>query len=271
MTAQGPGTRALERSLLLAAAPLEVFAALRRPEGLASWLADRVAEAGPATLSLEWVVPGGTASTDLRVVEEAPGRRLAFRWGHGGVETHVALYLSPEGGGTRLVLVETGFGEGPLWDVAVDEEGEGWDEALARLVRLLGAGESRRIEKEAVLPVPAERVFAALTREEELRRWLWPEARFEPRPGTSYRLVASGRGRVRTVSRPREIGLSWHGDPELPPTELTLVLAQDPGGARLRLAHSGWGTGAEFNRAFEELDEAWEDALFLLRRYLVLP
>ncbi|MBX3469357.1 MAG: SRPBCC domain-containing protein [Planctomycetes bacterium] len=266
-------TRALERSLLLAAGPLDVFAALSRPEGLAAWLADRAVEA-PGGVRLEWDVPGGVAATDLEVVERAPGKRLVFRWaGWGAERTQVACYLAPEGGGTRLVLVEAGFGEGPWWDLAIEEEGEGWDEALARLVRLLGAGPSRRIDKEAVLPAPAARVYAALTREDELRRWLSREARFEPRPGASYRLAdpgwaAAGRGRVRALSPHEAIALSWHWDPELPPTELLLHVEQAPGGARLRLAHSGWGTGCEFNRAFEEIEEAWEDALFLLRRYL---
>ncbi|MCO5168444.1 MAG: SRPBCC domain-containing protein [Planctomycetes bacterium] len=265
-------TRALERSLLLAAGPLDVFAALSRPEGLAGWLADRAAET-PTGARLEWDVAGGVATTDLEVVERAPGKRLVFRWAGWGVErTQVACYLTPEAGGTRLVLVEAGFGEGPWWDLAVEEEGEGWDEALARLVRLLGPGPSRRIEKEAVLPAPAERVYAALTQEDELRRWLSREARFEPRPGTSYRLAegsaVAGRGRVRALSPDEAIALSWHCDPELPPTELLLQVERAPGGARLHLAHSGLGAGCEFNRAFEELEEAWEDALFLLRRYL---
>ncbi len=266
------GTRAIERSLVLAAGPLEVFAALARPEGLASWLADRV-EATERGLRLEWDVPGGLARVEAQVLEAAPGKRFVFSWdAYAGARTQVAFYLTPEGPGTRLVFVETGFGEGPWWDVIVEEQGEGWDETLARLVRLLGPGPSRRIDKEAVLPAPAERVFAALTQEAELRAWLSREARFEPRPGASYRLAdpgwgMAGRGRVRALG-PAEIALTWHWDPELPPTELTLHLERDPQGARLHLAHSAWGAGCEFNRAFEEIDEAWEDALFLLRRHL---
>lgn len=266
------GTRAIERSLVLAARPLEVFAALTRPEGLASWLADR-AETSERGLRLEWDAPGGVSRADVQVLEAAPGKRFVFTWdAYPGACTRVAFYLTPEGGGTRLVLVETGFGEGPWWDVLVEEEREGWDETLARLERLLGPGPSRRIEKEAVLPAPAERVFAALTQEAELRAWFSREARFEPRPGASYRFAdpawsVSGRGRVRALD-PREIALTWHWDPELPPTELTLRLEGAPQGALLRLAHSAWGTGCEFNRAFEEIEEAWDDALFLLRRHL---
>jgi uncharacterized protein YndB with AHSA1/START domain len=126
-----------------------------------------------------------------------------------------------------------------------------------------------------------DRVFAALTREDELRRWFSREARFDPRPGASYRFadpgfVVAGQGRVRRVEppghvEPGHIDLTWHWDPELPPTELTLALEQDAAGVRLHLEHAGWGTGCEWNRAIEEIDEAWEDALFLLRRYLVGP
>lgn len=265
-------SRAIERSLVLAAGPHDVFAALTRPEGLGAWLADRV-QASERGLLLEWDVPGGVARAEAQVLEAAAGKRFVFGWdAYGGARTRVAFYLTPEGQGTRLVLVETGFGEGPWWDVLIEEEREGWDETLARLERLLGAGPSRRIEKEALLPAPAERVFAALTDEAELRAWLSRDARFEPRPGASYRFAdpafaVVGRGRVRALDR-GEIALTWHWDPELPPTELTLRVEGAPQGALLRLAHSAWGTGCEFNRAFEEIEEAWEDALFLLRRHL---
>lgn len=267
-------TRAIERSLLLAASPLEVFAALRSPEGLAAWFADRVVEVEGRRLRLEWDVPGGVAAATIEVVEDAPGKRLAFRWDAG---TRVGFYLTAEDAKTRLVLVEAGFGEGPWWDLVIEEEAEGWDEALERLVRLLGPGASRRIAKEALLPGPAERVFAALTNQDELRRWFSRDARFEPVRGASYRFSdpawsggVAGRGRVLAVSPPAGLALTWHWDPELPPTELLVVLEPAPGGVRLRLVHSGWGTGAEFNRAFEEVDEGWEDALFLLHRYLVV-
>lgn len=267
-------TRAIERSLLLAASPLEVFAALRRPEGLAGWFADRAVEVERG-LRLEWDVPGAVAEATVEIVEDVPGKRFAFRWSPAG--TQVGFYLTAEGAQTRLVLVEAGFGEGPWWDLVIEEEAEGWDEALGRLVRLLGPGVSRRIDKEAFLPRSAERVFAALTNQDELRRWFSREARFEPVRGASYRFSdpnwaggIAGCGRVLAVSPPDGLALTWHWDPELPPTELLLLLEPAPQGVRLRLVHSGWGTGAEFNRAFEEIDEGWEDALFLLHRYLVV-
>jgi uncharacterized protein YndB with AHSA1/START domain len=267
-------TRAIERSLLLAASPLEVFAALRRPEGLVAWFVDR-ATAQERGLRLEWDVPGGVASATVEVTDDVPGKRFGFRWGTSG--TQVGFYLTAEGAGTRLVLVESGFGEGPWWDLVIEEEAEGWDEALGRLVRLLGPGASRRIAKEALLPGPAERVYAALTDQAALRSWFSRDARFAPVAGASYRFSdpgwaggVAGRGRVLAVSPPSGLALTWHWDPELPPTELLVVLEPVAGGVRLRLVHSGWGTGAEFNRAFEEIDEGWEDALFLLHRYLVV-
>lgn len=266
------GRRAIERSLLLAAGPARVWAALASP---AAWLCDRAAG---DPLELTWDLPGRPCAVRARVVESEPSRRFAFRWpAVGADEVQASFFLSAEGHQTRLVLVESGFGDGPLWDLALEEHVEGWDEALRRLARLLGAAEERRIVKEALLPAPPARVFEALTSEGELRAWLSGDARFEPRPGSSYRLAdpgwgGGGRGRVVDVRGPRELALTWHWDPELPPTELRVALSDEAVEGRpvtrLVLDHGAWGPGPEFNRAIEEMDEGWEDVLFLLRRHL---
>lgn len=105
----------IEREIMVDA-PLErVWAVLTEPAHIAGWFGDR-AEVYPR--------PGGAAAfhwdsdgTFLATVDRVePPTFFSYRWAHKadeqpreGNSTLVELTLSPEGNGTRLSVVETGF------------------------------------------------------------------------------------------------------------------------------------------------------------------
>jgi uncharacterized protein YndB with AHSA1/START domain len=133
----------VEREILIEA-PLEtVWAVVTEPEHVAGWFSDS------ADLDLR---PGGKAiltwdghgTVHGRVESVQPPRFFSFRWVSGsGTElredntTLVEFTLSPEGDGTRLRVVESGFADlaGPDDEKAkiVDEHQEGWRRELGDL------------------------------------------------------------------------------------------------------------------------------------------
>ncbi len=133
----------IEREILIDAKPDVVWAVVTDAEHIAGWFSDSV------DLDLR---PGGKAILTWdehgpvhgRVESVQPPRFFSFRWVSGpGTElrednaTLVEFTLSPEGDGTRLRVVESGFADlaGPADEKAqtADEHREGWRRELGDL------------------------------------------------------------------------------------------------------------------------------------------
>ncbi|WP_445151319.1 SRPBCC family protein [Baekduia sp. Peel2402] len=135
---------------------------------------------------------------------------------------------------------------------------------------------------ERTYAAPAEKVFAAWTSEEVLRRWFhaeraWetPEASVDLRVGGAVRVVMrdpatgaeyGGGGRYTEVDPPRRLAFTWLWDDRTTRTliEIDFVPAPD-GGTTVRFAHSGlWDEEAVrsheggWTRCFQHLAEALE-------------
>jgi uncharacterized protein YndB with AHSA1/START domain len=105
-------TDLIEREMVFAASPDEVWAALTDPEWLGSWLADAVElelwPGGEARFSLgDSVRTGWVEEISAPPADDGDGR-LAFWWAEDGEPaSRVELSLSPLDAGTRLRVVET--------------------------------------------------------------------------------------------------------------------------------------------------------------------
>jgi uncharacterized protein YndB with AHSA1/START domain len=106
----------VRRSVLIGAGADEVWAALVDPSRLEEWLADEVdavdaVEGGELVRDGEVVFRWDDGCERVGVVAEVDEpRRLAFRWAElGGEQTSVEFELAPEGGGTRVTVVERGL------------------------------------------------------------------------------------------------------------------------------------------------------------------
>ncbi|MGW5676184.1 SRPBCC family protein [Streptomyces sp. NPDC003860] len=108
----------IEKEITIAASPERVWAVLTEPKHVGNWFG--MGEPTPVDLR-----PGGTMLLDhgeygtfpTTIVEVDPPRRFAYRWasahpGEQAVEgnsTLVEFTLVPDGEGTHLTVVETGF------------------------------------------------------------------------------------------------------------------------------------------------------------------
>lgn len=143
----------------------------------------------------------------------------------------------------------------------------------------------RRFELELTIDAPPEAVWNALTDAAELTRWFPLDARVEPGVGGKVWL-SWGKGlegsseisiwepgvRLRTVESAER---PWSAEED----------ARDPGGPReiavdyhlqgrqgqtvLRLVHSGFGRGADWDDEFDSISNGWKFELRSLRHYLM--
>jgi uncharacterized protein YndB with AHSA1/START domain len=136
----------IERSVQLAHPPAKVWAALTTPEGLSAWFGDK------ATIDLR---PGGPAqmtfrsglTVDMRVERVEEPAVFGFTWRLPDLpeddprRTYVEFTLEAVGAGTRLRVVETGFGQLPddSRHKTYDSHAEGWASELGELAGYLDA------------------------------------------------------------------------------------------------------------------------------------
>jgi uncharacterized protein YndB with AHSA1/START domain len=134
----------IERTVTLTSAPREVWQALTTADGLSAWFGEQ------ATIDLR---PGGAATmafaggmkVDMRVERVEEPTVFAYTWRLPDLpeddprRTYVEFTLEPEGNGTVLRVVETGFAQLPL-ETRGDtyhSHNEGWSRELAELAEHL--------------------------------------------------------------------------------------------------------------------------------------
>ncbi|RYE90719.1 MAG: SRPBCC domain-containing protein [Myxococcales bacterium] len=119
-------------------APAKVWRALTDPVLLAEWLLPAVGlelTPGAAFTLQTQAYPGWDGTVSCRFVAIEPGRRLVYTWGVPGLDTVVTFTLTPTAAGTRLSLVQSGFG--PDQKRELGGARYGWSMMSGKLVELL--------------------------------------------------------------------------------------------------------------------------------------
>lgn len=138
------------------------------------------------------------------------------------------------------------------------------------------------IVQEVVIHAPAERVFRALTRPEELLAWWAAEGEFhvieaecDLQPGGKWRMRVAGRcspgvpvstvsGEYREVDPPRLLTYTWIRENEnLPETLVRWDLKESGGYTTVRVTHSGL-----VSQALRERHSGWPEVVELLQNWV---
>jgi uncharacterized protein YndB with AHSA1/START domain len=143
----------------------------------------------------------------------------------------------------------------------------------------------RAIEHEVSVPASIGEVWAAWTTADGARAFFAPECHIDPRPFGEYEIYFQpeaehgSRGAennfVMAVQPERMVSFTWDAPPTLPETrgQRTFVTVRlEPEAAdrtRVRIHHTGWGEGGQWDEAFEYFESAWQVVLARLRSRFV--
>lgn len=262
----------IEREVVIAAPIERVWATITRPEHVGAWFGDAGAEIDlrpGGAMTITWKSHGTSHAVVERV--EAP-RVFAYRWARPahqevreGNSTLVEFILAPEGDGTRLRVVESGFRALELTpeEQAGYAEGNtrGWRSEIDELVGYIaaavietGAGGAPfvpdSIQREVVIAAPIERVWATITQAEHVGTWFGDAgAEIDLRPGGVILIhwadYGTGYGFVERVEPPRAFSFrgALIGHTEVRADNSTVVeftLSEEGDGTRLRVVESGF-------------------------------
>jgi uncharacterized protein YndB with AHSA1/START domain len=134
----------IEREILIDAPVETVWATLTEPEHVGGWFSD-VAEIDLRQGGLGTLTWKKFGDVRLRVEKVEPPHTFSFRWARplgaevgAGNSTLVEFSLTPEGGGTRLRMIESGFRELDRSEEEkaqyLEENSSGWDHELGELI-----------------------------------------------------------------------------------------------------------------------------------------
>jgi uncharacterized protein YndB with AHSA1/START domain len=154
---------------------------------------------------------------------------------------------------------------------------------LAWLALASAAGaQERAIVKEIVVPAPIESVWAAWTTKSGIESFFAPEAEVDARVGGAFHIhidplarpgmKGADDMRFMALQPPTMLSFDWNAPPSLPEArrQRTFVVVRladvDGRSTRVRLHHSGWGDGGEWDRAYAYFDRAWGNVLAGLKK-----
>ncbi|MFG0273934.1 MAG: SRPBCC domain-containing protein [Phycisphaerales bacterium] len=129
---------------------------------------------------------------------------------------------------------------------------------------------ARTLERSLSINAPIDAVWKALTDAEELMNWFPPEATVEPGPGGKIFMrwgdFWQGESDIEVWEPPHHLRTSF--DAGVARTAVDYYLERDGNATTLRLVHSGFGKGDDWNTAYDGIRRGWRAELSSLRNYL---
>jgi uncharacterized protein YndB with AHSA1/START domain len=126
----------------------------------------------------------------------------------------------------------------------------------------------RDVKLETIIEAPQEAVWKALTEAEELTKWFPPQARVTPGQGgkiwMSWGEGIEGESTIEVWDAPRRLRHTFGAVP----AAVDWVLEGRGGTTVLRMVHSGFGEGADFDDEVESHERGWAIFARNLKHYL---
>jgi uncharacterized protein YndB with AHSA1/START domain len=136
--------------------------------------------------------------------------------------------------------------------------------------------DTRTIEQTLTVDAPPAEVFRALTDADALKRWWITDGTSEPRSGGRFhyewKMADAGRDHVQegaydAVVDGIVVAYPWAAG-DAGDTRVTFALAQDNGGTRVSLVHSGFATDPATDAIHDQHEQGWQGFLANLKSVL---
>ena len=140
----------------------------------------------------------------------------------------------------------------------------------------------RAIDKEIVVPAALDKVWESWTTREGIRGFFAPDAEIEPSVGGAFHIhidplaPRGSRGaddmRFMALQPMKMLSFDWNAPPHLAEAraQRTFVVLRfepvDDKNTRVRLHHTGWGDGGQWDQAYAYFDRAWGNVLANLKK-----
>jgi uncharacterized protein YndB with AHSA1/START domain len=137
--------------------------------------------------------------------------------------------------------------------------------------------QERTLVKTATVKATVDEVWSAWTTTEGIQSFFAPEARVEARPGGPFEVYINPYAKpgmkgaddmvFLALQEKRMLSFTWNAPPHLPEvrrqrTSVTVRMKPAGEGAtEVRLVHSGWGDGGQWDQAYAYFDRAWGNVL----------
>jgi len=134
--------------------------------------------------------------------------------------------------------------------------------------------DGRAFDMTVELNAPRDLVWQAISSDRELERWFPVSAKVEPGVGGSVEWIWNGhyhwRHRIEVWEPGVRLQTSYplKGEENGPPLYVDFFLEGDAGTTTLRLVHSGFGDGADFDDEYDGISGGWPVELGSLKLYL---
>jgi uncharacterized protein YndB with AHSA1/START domain len=140
----------------------------------------------------------------------------------------------------------------------------------------------RAIDKEVVVAAPVQAVWQSWTTKAGIESFFAPEAEIDAKVGGAFHIHINPFGepgmkgaddmRFMALQAPAMLSFDWNAPPSLPEIrkQRTFVVVRladvDGKSTRVSLHHTGWGDGAEWDKAYAYFDRAWGNVLTNLKK-----
>ena len=129
----------------------------------------------------------------------------------------------------------------------------------------------RTVEKELFIAAAPDRVYRAFTNKEDLERWFVTNADLEVRPGGVFNLWWKQEtvvGEYVELAPPHRLAFTWDDGPKYGITTCTIEFIPEADGTLLRLTHTGFGLGDNWDELYDGVNGGWTEELGHLKTWL---